>query len=70
MRRLFGLAVLLFSFSLSQLAYAQTLPPTSSDDLMGMFPYQSYHGGDIDSIRTSSTASVAFRKTNSPTPKA
>ena len=54
MRRLFGLAVVLFAFSFSQLAHAQTLPPTSSDDLMGMSPYQSYHGGDIDSISLTS----------------
>ncbi len=34
----------------SQAAFAQTLPPPTSDDTMGLQPYQSYHGGDIDSI--------------------
>ena len=29
---------------------AQTLPPPTSDDQLGMQPYQSYHGGQIDSI--------------------
>jgi hypothetical protein len=28
----------------------QTLPPQSADDQMGLLPYQSYHGGDIDHI--------------------
>ena len=29
---------------------AQTLPPVTSDDQMGEQAYQSYHGGDIDSV--------------------
>ncbi len=33
--------------------HGQTLPPTTSDDQQGMQPYQSYHGGDIDSINLS-----------------
>jgi hypothetical protein len=35
-------------------AHAQTLPPPTSDDQMGLQPYQSYHGGDIDVINLSS----------------
>jgi RHS repeat-associated protein len=34
----------------SKVIYAQTLPPATSDDQMGDQAYQSYHGGDIDSI--------------------
>jgi hypothetical protein len=34
----------------SQAVQAQTLPPATSDDQMGEQAYQSYHGGDIDSI--------------------
>jgi hypothetical protein len=30
--------------------YAQNLPPFTADDQMGLQPYQSYHGGDIDHI--------------------
>jgi RHS repeat-associated protein len=33
--------------------HAQTLPPTTADDQMGLQPYQSYHGGDIDHISLS-----------------
>jgi RHS repeat-associated protein len=43
-------ALILFSWGTAKALHAQTLPSTSSDDLMGMQPYQSYHGGDIDSI--------------------
>ncbi len=35
-------------------AHAQTLPPPTSDDQLGLQPYQSYHGGDIDVINLSS----------------
>jgi hypothetical protein len=35
-------------------AHAQSLPPTTPDDLMGLTPYASYHGGDIDNINLSS----------------
>jgi RHS repeat-associated protein len=42
-------------------AVAQTLPPTTADDQMGLQPYQSYHGGDIDHIGLSNgTLSVDF----------
>jgi RHS repeat-associated protein len=42
-------------------AQAQSLPPTSSDDQMGEQAYQSYHGGDIDSVSlTSGTLSLNF----------
>jgi RHS repeat-associated protein len=30
--------------------HAQSLPPTTPDDQMGMMPYVSYHGGDIDTV--------------------
>lgn len=33
---------------------AQNAPPPTPDDQMGISPYQSYHGGDIDSINLSS----------------
>jgi len=49
-RRFLGLALVLLAFFFSQVAHAQTLPAVTSDDQMGMQPYQSYHGGDIDSI--------------------
>ena len=50
--RAFGLMLLLLGIS-SRSAHAQTLPPMTSDDQQGMQPYQSYHGGDIDSISLS-----------------
>src|SRR5712692_10471426 len=34
-------------------AWAQSPPPTTPDDQMGFSSYQSYHGGDIDSINLS-----------------
>lgn len=37
----------------SVLMHAQTLPPTTADDQMGLQPYQSYHGGDIDHVSLS-----------------
>jgi RHS repeat-associated protein len=41
--------------------FAQTLPPTTADDQMGLQPYQSYHGGDIDHIGLSNgTLSLDF----------
>ena len=46
--RAFGLMLALLEI-LSSSVRAQTLPPTTSDDQQGMQPYQSYHGGDIDS---------------------
>ena len=48
-RRTFALFLFLagvFSISLK----AQTLPPPTADDELGMLPYQSYHGGDIDTV--------------------
>jgi YD repeat-containing protein len=53
-KRCFRSALLLMSlllmsvFSLRSLA--QSLPPTTPDDQMGMMPYVSYHGGDIDNV--------------------
>src|ERR1700730_16688283 len=47
--RTFGLLLILLGI-FSSSVQAQTLPPTTSDDEMGMQPYQSYHGGAIDSI--------------------
>jgi RHS repeat-associated protein len=43
-------AILLLSFGVTKSVHAQALPATSADDQSGMQPYQSYHGGDIDSI--------------------
>src|ERR1700730_1808098 len=43
-------AMVLFGCFGAKSLRAQSLPPTTSDDEMGMLPYQSYHGGDIDSI--------------------
>lgn len=43
-------AVILLSFGVAKSLHAQALPATSADDQSGMQPYQSYHGGDIDSI--------------------
>lgn len=44
-------------------AYAQALPPTSADDQTGLQPYQSYHGGEIDSISlTNGTNQFFLRK--------
>src|ERR1700733_457712 len=37
----------------SSSAQAQTLPSMTSDVQQGMQPYQSYHGGDIDSVSLS-----------------
>src|SRR5579864_6968872 len=42
--------VFVFSASLLGRASAQSLPPVTSDDQMGEQAYQSYHGGDIDSV--------------------
>ena len=53
--RLLGVAAALFYFlTIVEPIRAQTLPPTTSDDQMGMQPYQSYNGGDIDSISLTS----------------
>jgi RHS repeat-associated protein len=46
--RTFALLLLVGIFSIR--SQSQTLPPPTSDDQLGMLPYQSYHGGDIDSI--------------------
>jgi hypothetical protein len=32
---------------------AQTLPAPTADDQLGMLPYQTYHGGDIDTVNLS-----------------
>jgi hypothetical protein len=40
---------LLFLLLFSTPLYSQN-PPTTSEDQLGMQPYQSYHGGDIDVI--------------------
>jgi hypothetical protein len=54
------LLILLLSAFLPRL-HAQTLPPTTSDDQMGDQAYQSYHGGDIDSVSlTNGTLSLNF----------
>jgi hypothetical protein len=46
------IVALLLGF-VSKEAFAQSLPPATSDDQMGLQPYQAYHGGDIDSISLS-----------------
>jgi hypothetical protein len=43
------LAVALLSV-FSPRIHAQTLPPTTPDDALGVMPYVSYHGGDIDNV--------------------
>jgi RHS repeat-associated protein len=53
------LILLLSAFSLR--LHSQTLPPSTSDDQMGDQAYQSYHGGDIDSVSlTSGTLALKF----------
>jgi len=47
-------AIILLSLTAAKSLYAQTLPSPTADDSMGMQPYQSYHGGDIDSISLTS----------------
>jgi hypothetical protein len=42
-------------------ARAQTAPFPTSDDQMGLEPYQSYHGGDIDNVSlTTGTLTVSY----------
>jgi RHS repeat-associated protein len=48
----YPILLLLFSM-LSVGTRAQSLPPVTADDQMGLQAYQSYHGGDIDSISLS-----------------
>jgi len=48
-----ALSVFLSILSLG-IAQAQSLPPFTSDDQMGEQAYQSYHGGDIDSVSLTS----------------
>jgi RHS repeat-associated protein len=50
---IFG-AIFLVSGAISKPVEAQSLPPQTSDDQMGLAPYQSYAGGNIDSIGLSS----------------
>ena len=45
----FFAAVFVFAVLASNVL-SQALPPPTADDEMGMLPYQSYHGGEIDSI--------------------
>ena len=42
-------AVFLFTLIFGT-AHAQSLPPTTFDDQVGLQPYGAYHGGDIDSV--------------------
>jgi RHS repeat-associated protein len=53
MRFLGVAAALVYFFIIVGPVQAQTLPSTTSDDQMGMQPYQSYHGGDIDVVSLS-----------------
>jgi RHS repeat-associated protein len=58
--RLF-LACCLSAFFCLAGAYAQSPAPSTADDQMGTQPYQSYHGGDIDSVGlTTGTLSLHF----------
>jgi RHS repeat-associated protein len=55
------LLVLLLSMASAVCTHAQTLPPSTSDDEMGEQAYQSYHGGDIDSVGlTNGTLTINF----------
>jgi RHS repeat-associated protein len=56
--RTFALLFMIVGFFSNSLQ-AQTLPPPTSDDQLGMLPYQSYHGGDIDEVNLS-TGSVSL----------
>jgi RHS repeat-associated protein len=53
MKLLAAAAALFCFFTAVSPAQAQTLPNPTSDDQMGMQPYQSYHGGDIDVVNLS-----------------
>ena len=44
---------LLFTFLACASGYAQTGPTPTTDDQMGLTPYQTYHGGDIDNVSLS-----------------
>src|ERR1700734_2131584 len=50
--RSLGMSLLLMGVLAAPL-FAQTLPAPTADDQLGMLPYQSYHGGDIDNINLS-----------------
>ena len=59
---IFG-AIFLVSGAISKPVEAQSLPPQTSDDQMGLAPYQSYAGGNIDSIGLSSgTLSINIKR--------
>jgi RHS repeat-associated protein len=60
-RNLSSILLILLLSAFSPRLHAQTLPPTTSDDQMGDQAYQSYHGGDIDSVSlTNGTLSLNF----------
>lgn len=47
------LATLMCAEFFSPIARAQSAPPTTANDQMGLTPYQSFHGGDIDLVNLS-----------------
>src|SRR5579862_6472078 len=50
LRLLGGISFILLFAALTSTAHAQSLPSPTPDDQLGMQPYGSFHGGDIDVI--------------------